>query len=164
MLARVSRRKSRRRAAGSAEPAAPAYLTRRIPPYALLDEESLERMEQQADWLLAEIGVEIRDDPVALDLFRSAGASVDGERLRFDPGLVRSLCATAPRQFTMHARNPARNLEFGGNHLVFGAAYGSPFVYDLEQGRRYGTLEDFRNFVKLTNLSPWLHHQSGTVC
>ena len=32
--------------------------------------------------------------------------------------------------------------------------YGSPFVRDLDNGRRYGTIEDFRNFVKLAYLSP----------
>lgn len=64
----------------------------------------------------------------------------------------------------MHARNPDKNIEFGGDNLIFGSAYGSPFVSDLEGGRRYGTLEDFQNFVKLTYLSPWLHHQSGTIC
>ena len=42
--------------------------------------------------------------------------------------------------------------------------YGSPFVSDLENGRRYATLEDFRNLVKLTYSSPWLHHSGGTVC
>ncbi len=161
-VARKRRRNARRREAPAA--AAPAYLTRRIPPYRLLDDESLARIEQQAEWILAEIGVEIRDDPVALELFREAGATVDGERLRFDRGHLRELCKTAPASYRMHARNPARSLEFGGDNLVFGAAYGSPFVFDIEQGRRYGTLEDFRNFIKLTYLSPWLHHQSGTVC
>ena len=39
-----------------------------------------------------------------------------------------------------------------------------PFVTDLERGRRYGTLEDFHNFVKLSYLAPWLHHSGGTVC
>src|SRR5205814_484707 len=42
--------------------------------------------------------------------------------------------------------------------------YGSPFVRDLDNGRRYGTIEDFRNFVKLAYLSPHLHHSGGTVC
>jgi len=64
----------------------------------------------------------------------------------------------------MHARNPARNIEFGGDNLIFGSAYGSPFVTDLKGGRRYASIEDFQNFVKLTYLSPWLHHQSGTIC
>ena len=43
-------------------------------------------------------------------------------------------------------------------------AYGSPFVRDLDQGRRYATIEDFKNFVKLTYMSPSLHHSGGTVC
>ncbi len=146
--------------AGTAAP----FLRRRIPCYELLDEEALLALESHADWLLAEIGIEIREDPVALELFREAGVSVDGELLRFEPGQARALCASAPRSFTMHARNPAKHLEFGGDNLIFGPAYGSPFVTDLERGRRYATLEDFQNFVKLTYLCPWLHHQSGTIC
>ena len=165
----MSRASSRRRQRNSESAErdrnlAPAYLKRRIPAYDLLDEEALVGLEQHAEWLLAEIGIEIRDDPVALALFRDAGASVDGELLRFDRGHVRALCATAPKTYTMHARNPARNIEFGGNNLIFGPAYGSPFVADLEGGRRYGTLADFQNFIKLTYMSPWLHHQSGTIC
>jgi len=34
----------------------------------------------------------------------------------------------------------------------------------MEGGRRYGTIEDFRNFVKLAYASPWLHHSGGTIC
>ena len=158
------RRSTRRRLRTAAPVQTPPCLTRRIPPYALLDDDALDQIERQADWLLSDIGIEIRDDPVALDLFRGAGAEVEGERLRFEPGLIQSLCETAPKTYTMHARNPAKNLEFGDNHLIFGAAYGSPFVYDLDGGRRYGTVEDFQNFIKLTHLSPWLHHQSGTIC
>ena len=47
---------------------------------------------------------------------------------------------------------------------MFAPAYGSPFVRDLDNGRRYGTIEDFRNFVKLAYVSPYLHHSGGTVC
>ena len=49
-------------------------------------------------------------------------------------------------------------------HTVFAPNYGSPFVRDLDRGRRYGTIEDFRNFVKLAYMSPHLHHSGGTVC
>jgi trimethylamine--corrinoid protein Co-methyltransferase len=169
MVAKTSRVKPRRhrslRGKGALETInAPACLTRRIPVYELLDEEALVGLENHAEWLLSEIGIEFRDDPEALQLFKQAGASVDGELLRFDRGHVRKLCETAPRTFTMHARNPARNIEFGGDKLIFGSAYGSPFVTDLEGGRRYGTIKDFQNFIKLTYLSPWLHHQSGTIC
>ena len=124
----------------------------------------MEKLENQAEWILSEIGIEIRGDPVAIALFKDAGATVDGERLRFDRGLVRSLCETAPKEYTMYARNPDRHIAFGGNNLILAPAYGSPFVTDLEKGRRYGAVEDFQNFVKLTYLTPWLHHQSGTLC
>ena len=72
--------------------------------------------------------------------------------------------ATAPRQYTQHARNPARNVEIGGPNTVFAPNYGSPFVYDQDQGRRYATINDFENIVKLTYSSPHLHHSGGTVC
>ena len=142
----------------------PAFITRRIPYYALLDEEALTRIEDHADWILQEIGVEFHDDPQALELFKAAGAEVSGERVRFEKGQARHLCATTPREFVQHARNPERSVRIGGDHVVFAPAYGSPFVRDLEKGRRYGTLEDFENFVKLAYMSPWLHHSGGTVC
>jgi trimethylamine--corrinoid protein Co-methyltransferase len=37
-------------------------------------------------------------------------------------------------------------------------------VHDAKGGRRYATIEDFRNFVKLGYMSKWLHHSGGTVC
>ncbi len=143
---------------------APAVMTRKIPVYDLLDEEALSSLETQADWILQEIGVEFRGDEEAIALFKEAGASIDGNRVRFDPGLARTLCGTAPSQFQMYARNPAHNMTIGGEHVVFTPAYGPPFVSDLDTGRRYATLNDFQNFVKLAYVSPWLHHSGGTVC
>jgi trimethylamine--corrinoid protein Co-methyltransferase len=55
-------------------------------------------------------------------------------------------------------------VRIGGPHTVLAPSYGTPFVRDLDKGRRYGTIEDFRNFVKLAYASPFLHHSGGTVC
>jgi len=141
------------------------YLTRKLAPFEVLGEEGLSLIEQNADTILQEVGLEFRGDPDSLRLFREAGASVDGERVRFPRGMCRGIVqASAPRQFTQYARNPARNVEIGGMHTVFAPNYGSPFVRDLDNGRRYGTIEDFRNLVKLTYVSPHLHHSGGTVC
>ena len=142
----------------------PPYIERGIPTYDILGEEGLLKIEAAAERLLCEIGIDIRDDDDCLDLFRKAGAKVSGLRVRFEPGQARELLKTAPREFTQHARNPANNVRIGGNSVVFSPAYGSPFVMDLDRGRRYGTLDDFKNFVKLTCASPWLHHSGGTVC
>jgi len=104
------------------------------------------------------------ENPGALARWREAGAEVDGERVRIPRGLARHLCSSAPRTFTQHARNPERSVEIGGRNLVLAPVYGPPFVRDAEGGRRYATIEDFRNFVKLGYMSKWLHHSGGTVC
>ena len=43
-------------------------------------------------------------------------------------------------------------------------AYGSPFIHNLDEGRRYARIEDFRNFVKLAYMANSLHHSGGTIC
>jgi trimethylamine--corrinoid protein Co-methyltransferase len=163
--ARPSGREARPKARAS-PPAAPPYLTRRIPPYELLAEEGLQQVERHADQLLEEIGLEVRGDAQAIHLWRKAGARIsDDWRVHVPRGLAREIVSrSAPREFTQHARNPLRSVRIGGNHTVFAPAYGPPFVSDLDRGRRYGTLEDFCNFVKLAYVSPWLHHSGGTVC
>ena len=137
---------------------------RRIPAYELLDNRALDAIERQADWILENIGVEFRGDKTALDLFAAAGANVVGERVTFEPGQVRELCTTAPKEFKLHSRDPTYTVTLGGNNVVLMPGYGSPFVSDLELGRRYAKLVDFENFIKLTYSSPWLHHSGGTVC
>ncbi|MEM8704334.1 MAG: trimethylamine methyltransferase family protein, partial [Pseudomonadota bacterium] len=152
-----------RRQAGPVGQAVP-YISRKLPIYDVLSEEGVLKIEANADRILAEIGLEFREDPEVLQIWKDAGADVDGERVRFPKDMLREILKTAPSQFTQHARNPARNVEIGGNNLVFAPVYGPPFVTDLDQGRRYGTIEDFRNFVKLAYMSPWMHHSGGTVC
>jgi trimethylamine---corrinoid protein Co-methyltransferase len=141
------------------------FLTRKLKPFEILDEEGLATLEHNADTILEEVGLEFRGDPVAIALLKDAGADVQGERVRFPRGMCRQIVqATAPREFTQHARNPANSVQIGGMATVFAPNYGSPFVRDLDNGRRYGTIEDFRNFVKLAYMSPHLHHSGGTVC
>lgn len=140
------------------------YIERNIPNFEVLTEEALSIIEENAEIVLEEIGVNFVDNPGALELWRQAGADVQGERVRIPRGLARTLCKTAPSSFIQHARNPERSVEIGGRSLVLAPVYGPPFVRTLEGGRRYATIEDFRNFVKLGYMSKWLHHSGGTVC
>ena len=159
-------RRQRHRHGGvvTAQRQAPAYITRKIPWYAFVEDDALEAIEQQTDKLLHEVGVEFRDDPAALERWREAGADVKGVRVRFPDGMARALCKTAPSEFIQVARNEARSTRIGGKHQIFAPVYGAPFVRCLDEGRRYGTIEDFRNLVKLTYSLPWLHHSGGTTC
>jgi len=140
------------------------YIIRNIPSYDVLSEENLLKIEAAADRILAEVGIEFRDDDIALNHWKTAGADVDGLLVKFPPGMLREILKSAPAQFTQHARNPANNVEIGGKSVVFAPAYGSPFVMDLDRGRRFGTIEDFQNFIKLAQSSPNFHHSGGTIC
>jgi trimethylamine--corrinoid protein Co-methyltransferase len=162
----TGRRKRRARGRGrvDAAPRAP-YIRRRIATFDILGEEGLCLIERNADEILRDTGMEFHGDPEILDLFRNAGADVNGERVRFEPGMCRRIVqATAPRQYTQHARNPANNVEIGGDNTVLSPVYGPPFVHDLDGGRRYATLEDFSNLNRVHQMIPYLHHCGGIVC
>ena len=159
--ARADRRAKRERSTRASVP----FITRRVPTFELASEEVLALIENNADTVLETIGIDFRDDPLALNLLKQAGASVDGERVRFPKGMCREIISSsAPAEFTQHARNPNRSVRIGGNHTVLVPAYGSPFVHDLDKGRRYATLGDFENFTRLAYMSPSLHHSGGTLC
>ena len=149
----------------AAKPPRDPYIKRKIPPYSVLGDEDLAILERNAETILETIGIDIKEDQETVDIFVAAGATADGERVRFPRGMCREIIQkNAPKIFTQHARNPENNVVIGGDNMVLVPAYGSPFVYSREGGRRYATIEDFRNFVKLAYASPHLHHSGGTIC
>ena len=160
-MARRNRREARGQQGSSA---ASPYIQRKLAFFDPLDPDQLDRLERQADWLLEEIGMEYRDDPIALDIWKKAGARVEGTRIKADAGWVREMCALAPSEFTQLARNPARSVVIGGQNQVFAPIYGAPFVRDLKAGRRYGDLEAFEKLVKLAYMHPNLHHTGLVIC
>ena len=140
------------------------FIERNIPNLEILSEEAIEIIEFNAETILEEIGVAFTDNPGAIEVWRNAGADIEGERVRIPRGLARKLCRTAPKKIIQHARNSERNVEIGGNTLVMAPVYGPPFVRTVSGGRRYATIEDFQKFVKLGYMSKWLHHSGGTLC
>ncbi|HEV7433071.1 MAG TPA: trimethylamine methyltransferase family protein [Steroidobacteraceae bacterium] len=164
--AQVSRgggREARRAARAQRKAVKLPYIRRRLPVIDLLSVEAVEVIEANAETILEEIGIEFRRDPESLRLWQGAGADVQGERVRIPRGLARALLKTAPREFTVYARNPERNVRFGGDATVFSPVGGPPFVTDLDRGRRYGTLEDLHNFIKLAHMAPAIHFSGGST-
>ena len=162
---RKERRPGRRRekqGVAAAQIAKIAQPVNRLPLYDLLDEEGIQLIHQKSLQILRDIGIAFLDDE-AQAILVDHGVTVRDDIAYFDPELVMSYVQQAPAQFTQLARRPARNLIFGGRHQVFAPVYGPPFVTDMERGRREATLKDFDNFVKLTYLSPYLHHSGGTI-
>ncbi len=144
-------------------PASP-YIKRTLPFFDVLDEEQLEKLEAQVDWIIQDVGIAFRDDPVALEIWKEAGAKIDGDIIRAPADWIRDLCKSAPSEFKQLARNPDRSVIIGGNNQVFAPIYGAPFVRDLEGGRRYGDIDSFEKLVKLTYMHPNLHHGGLVIC
>jgi trimethylamine--corrinoid protein Co-methyltransferase len=136
---------------------------RRIPVYDMLDADAVEEVHDASVTILERIGIDFRDDE-AIELWRAAGAEIDGWRVRIPRDLLMAKVALAPAEFTHHARNPAKSVRIGGDYMAFAPIYGSPFIRDLDGNRRYARLEDFQNLVKLAYMSPALNLSGGTVC
>jgi trimethylamine--corrinoid protein Co-methyltransferase len=138
-------------------------LVRNIPTYDMLPNEAVELIHEESLKILEEVGCEFRDDQ-APQQWKKAGADVQGTRVRVDRSLLMSLIASAPSEFTWHARNPERTVKIGGKNTVFVPMYGAPYVRDLDNNRRYGSLADLNNFHRLAQMLPSLHSSSSICC
>ena len=129
-----------------------------------LTAEQIEAIHNASMTILEEIGVDFLDGE-ALDLWAAAGARVERStsHVYIDRGLLMALLATVPAQFTLRARDPARNLTVGGSHINFATVGGAPFYSDLESGRRPGPLADFRRMVQLAHLCGPIHIVEGLL-
>ena len=135
-------------------------LARNIPILDLLDRERVEIVHDAAMRIVEQIGLEFRHDE-SLRCWRDAGADVREQRVRIPRELLMSLVATVPEEWDYHARNPARTVRVGGRHMVFGPAYATPTVIDLEGVRRAATLADLKTLIKLNHAVPVFHYNGG---
>ena len=136
-----------------------------VNPYApveILSADEVETLHRASLRILAEIGVEVLGDR-AIDLLVAAGAKVDRatRNARLEPGQVEELVAKAPSSFTLHARNPARNITFGDRHVVFCAVGGPAFVTDIDRGRRPGNHADFLDYIRVIGALDIVHQEGG---
>src|ERR1700722_6490305 len=134
----------------------------RMPRYEILSSDALGVLDKGWRRIVSEVGVQFAK-PGAVALFAQAGQRVDGEVVYLDPEFVLEQIAKVPREFDIQARNPANTAHIGGDHMVFGAVYGAPFV---RQGsvRREATLADFHNLCKLSQAFPQLDSAGGVIC
>lgn len=134
----------------------------RMPRYEILSADAMEQLDKGWRRLISEVGIEFSSDR-ALEVFRAAGQRVEDSTVFLDPDFVLEQVAKAPREFDVQARNPDRSVHIGGDHMVFGAVYGPPFVRSGDS-RRDGTLDDFVNFARLSQSFGALDSAGGVVC
>ncbi len=119
-------------------------------PIEVLSADQIEAIHDASLRILEEIGLDFLH-PEALDILAAAGATVEAgsQRVRFDRGLIQEAIGHAPARYTLHARNPAHNLEMGGSSINFATVGSAPNASDMEGGRRPGRFEDYCNFLRL---------------
>ena len=155
-----------RRGGGDVSPAVeqPAWRQPRNPyrPVEAVSADQLEAIHQASLKILEEIGIDILSSE-AKTILAAAGADVEagGDRVRFDRGLVKAVIGKAPREFTLHARNPEHSLRIGGTWTAFSAVSSAPNAHDMQGGRRPGNTVDFHNFLRLIQRLNIIHLTGG---
>ena len=131
-------------------------------PTKLISDDELESIHLASLRVLKEIGVDVLHDE-ARRIMKAHGADVrEGtERVHFDSDMILETIASCPPEFTLHARNPAHNVRFGGNNLIFSQMGSAPNCSDVDNGRRPGNQVDFRNFLKLAQMHNVLNTTGG---
>ena len=137
-------------------------INNRIPTCEILNGSQIERIDAASMDILENVGVVFRDK-IALADWTRAGAKVVGDRIYPDRGLIRQLIASIPERFTYHARDPLKNIPFGGNRALFVPMTGAPYLRDLDDVRRNQTLDDLAMFHKLSHMLPALHSSAHHI-
>ncbi len=110
--------------------------------------------------VLEETGIDFLH-PEARAILAAAGCRVDGVTVFMDRAFVMEQVAKAPRRFDITPRNPARRVTMGGGHMCFVNVSSPPNAMDLDRGRRVGNMDDFRNFMRLTQYFNCIHVAGG---
>ena len=131
--------------------------------YQLLTQNEIEMIHENSLKIMENIGVVMTDEQ-AREILSKHGAILDGERIKFPKKLVEEAIKLSPSSYTLHGRNADKNVDISTEFTAYAGPYGSPFVTDLDRGRRKGTLEDFNNIVKICHCLKNIDIQSHISC
>ncbi len=135
-----------------------------FPPLKVLSDDQVEAIHQASLRVLKETGINFLL-PEACRLMHAAGADVEnggeGPRVRFDAGFIDHYVAKAPSSFRMHARNPAHDVEIGGNKMAWVLVASTPNATDIDRGRRTGCYADYADLLRLGQMLNTVHVIGG---
>jgi trimethylamine---corrinoid protein Co-methyltransferase len=134
--------------------------------YKPLSEADMQAIHRAALEALEEIGL-ADAPPSGVAYLTGAGAILgDDGRIRFPRALVEDTLAMANRQITLCARDPAHDLELGGNRVHFGTAGAAVHMVDA-QGRNYREcgVQDLHDAARICDTLDNIHFvQRPMVC
>lgn len=123
-------------------------------PYRRITGDQCERLHEAAVRILGRTGVRL-EWPPAVDLLRTAGATVDEQRVRIHPELIAWALDRVPREFTLYDRAGEAAMVLDGTHTSYGPGSDCLNVLDHRTGeRRQPTLDDVVAGVTLADALP----------
>ncbi|MEM7208033.1 MAG: trimethylamine methyltransferase family protein [Pseudomonadota bacterium] len=158
-----ARRNDKRMRNASALPQLPwRQLEYQRPPINIISDDAVAEIHETALTVLEEIGMTVLSNS-ARDKYAAAGFDVDdaNERVRFDRNGLMQYLALAPSSFTLHARNPQKNIKIGDGFGAMCSVGGPAYVMDLDKGRRDGTYAEQCDFLKVVQSLDILHQEGG---
>jgi trimethylamine--corrinoid protein Co-methyltransferase len=119
--------------------------------YQILTQDEIERIHETSIKIMKNVGIIFSYAP-AREILERHGAKTEGQTVYFPISMVESNLKTVPSSFTLYARDPQKNVTIDTERMVCAGPNCSPFVLDLDSGRRIGSLDDFIKIVKLCHL------------
>jgi trimethylamine--corrinoid protein Co-methyltransferase len=142
-----------------------AELSRRKPDLKLISREGFRRIHEESLVVLENTGIRIYSQS-ALELLKANGATVDPKKMvaKLPRSLVEHAIKTAPKGFTLHAREPKYNLQLDGEHLYFTFDGCGVQTVDLETGKkRPARKQDIADCARLANVLPGVGYFTPSV-
>ena len=129
----------------------------------IFTEAQLDKIHNATMEILEKNGIEILSEK-ARKLLAENGAEVDEKQVFISESMIENALESAPKKFTLYARNPDNNATIGGKNTVLAPGYGAPFVMDFDENkRRRAVYEDYVKFTKLAGYSNFIDVVGGVL-
>lgn len=125
------------------------------PTIRIMSNTDIENIHQCTLDILSKTGI-VFNSPEAIAIFQENGARIEGKKVFLPRNLIETSLKTVPSHFSLHGRNPEKDVEIGAGKIICAPACGPIYIYENETGKREAASEDYLNFVKLTHQSDFL--------
>ena len=131
--------------------------------YQVISQNELEMIHDNSLRIMENIGIVMPED-ISKEILKKHGCTVDGDIVRFPRELVEKCIRSAPSSYTLYGRDSSKDVPISCECSAYAGPYGSPFVLDMDRGRRSGTMESFIEIVKIVDKLKYIDIQSHISC
>ncbi|MDD6685900.1 MAG: trimethylamine methyltransferase family protein [Lachnospiraceae bacterium] len=131
--------------------------------YQMVTQNEIEKIHENSLKIMEQIGV-VMTDQISVEILKKHGCQIDGKIVKFPKELVEKAIRLSPSSYMLYGRNPDKNVEISCKKTAYAGPYGSPFVLDLDRGRRRGKRQDFIELVKIIDQLKNIDIQSHITC